>query len=231
MPTAPFPASDRRSRLLEAASCLFARWGFDKTSVEEIAAEAGISKGAVYLEFQDKDALLKAVVHREFARFLANWIQRLEQEKGEWSFARVFHHSLAVMEASPLVKALVTRDQRVYGDYLRRNRELLDLGLGMRAGLFARLQKAGAVRNDIPAATLAYLLSVMTYGLIVSAEVFPEATKAPFAESLQALGLLLDRALAPARPPAPNAVRALVLPLIGEMQAALCAVDTARPRG
>ena len=231
MPNATPPTSDRRSRLLEAASRRFAHWGFAKTSVDEIAAEAGVSKGAVYLEFPDKDALLKAVVHREFARFVENWKTRLEEEPGEWSFARVFQHSLAAMEASPLVKALLTRDQRIYGTYLRRNQELLTLGLAMRAELFGQLQTAGVVRDDIPAATLAYLLSVTSYGLIIGAEVFPEAGKPPFAESLQALALLLDRGLTPERPRKRGAVRALVLPLIGKLQATLHESKSARREG
>src|SRR5208337_4418263 len=111
---------------------------------------------------------------REYARFLEDWLRRLEREKGGWSFARVFQHSLAVMEASPLIKALLTRDQRVYGTHLQRNKELLTLGLSMRAELFGRLQKAGAIRRDIPATVLAYLLSTVSYGLIIGAEAFPE---------------------------------------------------------
>jgi TetR/AcrR family acrAB operon transcriptional repressor len=220
-------SSERRSRLLEAASGLFARWGFDKTSVEEIAADAGISKGAVYLEFPDKDSLLKAVVHQEFTRFLEDWLVRLEREEGEWSFALVFKLSLSAMGASPLVKALVTRDQRVYGTYLRRHKELLTLGISMRAQLFDRLAGAGVIREDIPAPVLAHLLSVMSYGLIIGAEVFPENAKVPFEESLHALGMLLDRGLAPTRPRNRKAVRSLVLPLIREMQVALREPGTA----
>ena len=44
-------SSNRRQRLLDAAGSLFSRWGFDKTSMDDIARETGISKGAVYLEF------------------------------------------------------------------------------------------------------------------------------------------------------------------------------------
>ena len=231
MPAKTPASSDRRTQLLEAASRLFARWGFDKTSVDDIASEAGISKGAVYLEFPDKDSLFKAVVHREFARFLEDWLERLDLEQDEWSFARVFQHSLAAMAASPLVRALLTRDQRVYGTFLRRNRELLTLGVSMRTELFGELQKIGAVRDDIPAAVLAYLLSAMSYGLITGAEVFPEATVVPFEESLQSLGLLLDRGLAPTRPQNRKAVRVLVLSLIGKMQAGLLKQETTKQRG
>lgn len=44
----------RRGRLLDATARLVARYGYDKTSVEEIAREAGVSKGAVYLHWPSK---------------------------------------------------------------------------------------------------------------------------------------------------------------------------------
>src|SRR5258706_6443215 len=46
-----------RERLLEAATLVFSRRGFDAASVEEIAEEAGYSKGAVYSNFASKEEL------------------------------------------------------------------------------------------------------------------------------------------------------------------------------
>src|SRR4051794_30101091 len=47
----------RETRLLDAATRLFARFGFDKTSVDDIARAAGVSKGAVYLHWPSKFSL------------------------------------------------------------------------------------------------------------------------------------------------------------------------------
>src|SRR5580700_1190961 len=51
----------RRNNLLDAASRIFARQGYDAASVEDIAFEAGIGKPTVYRYFPSKEALFEAV--------------------------------------------------------------------------------------------------------------------------------------------------------------------------
>jgi AcrR family transcriptional regulator len=224
--TAALNRSARRERLLECAKRLFARWGFDKTSMDDIAREAGVSKGALYLEFANKDALFKAVLHREFARYTGDWLRRFEADPGEWSFARMFQHSIGAVNANPLMKALMMRNQRIYGSFLKRDTELLALTVSIRSELFSQLQKTGAMRDDIPALVLAYLISSIGYGLIASDEVIPEDHKVPFDEALRGLGLLLDRGLAPTRMKGRKAARAVVVAIVEKMQAALRELDT-----
>jgi AcrR family transcriptional regulator len=50
-----------RTLLIEAAAQLFSTQGYDRTSVESIIAQAGVSKGAFYHHFSSKDELLDAV--------------------------------------------------------------------------------------------------------------------------------------------------------------------------
>jgi AcrR family transcriptional regulator len=216
---------DRRERLLKSAASLFSRWGFDKTSMDNIARDAGISKGAVYLEFPTKDALFKAVMHREFARYMQDWLHRFENDHGDWSFARMIQHSIAAIDSNPFVKALLMRDQRLFGNFLQRDRELFRLAISARAELFSQLQEAGTMRDDIPAPVLAYLVSVTGYGLIAGNAVVPDENKVPFEEAIQAWGLLLDRALAPPRGQNRSAARALLIPMVERMQAALRNLD------
>lgn len=51
----------RRRRVLDVARAHFARFGFKGTRLDAIADEAGCAKGALYLEFPDKEALLREV--------------------------------------------------------------------------------------------------------------------------------------------------------------------------
>jgi AcrR family transcriptional regulator len=48
--------------LLDAASTVFARKGFVATSIDEIAEAAGVTKGAVYSNFESKEALVRTVL-------------------------------------------------------------------------------------------------------------------------------------------------------------------------
>src|SRR5882757_3436432 len=69
----PFPAisevssgdgADKRVRILDAALGLFLRYGVKRTSVDDVAREAAIAKGTVYLYFDSKDALFAAIAER-----------------------------------------------------------------------------------------------------------------------------------------------------------------------
>jgi AcrR family transcriptional regulator len=213
--------STRRERLLESAGRLFSLWGFDKTSMDDVAREAGVSKGAVYLEFPGKDALFKAVLYQEFGRYSEDWLRRFRRDPGEWSFARMFQHSIAAVNANPLIKALLTRDKRIYGSFLRRDTELLSLAISMRAELFTSLQEVGALRDDIPAPVLAFLMTAIGYGIVAAEEVIPDEGKVSFEEAIRGLGLLLDRGLGPHRVKNRKAARAFIIAMVERMQAAL----------
>lgn len=192
--------SDRRARLLDAAEDLFVRWGFNKTSVEDIAQASGISKGAVYLEFPSKEELLRAVLCRELVRFTADWLARIESEPGEFSFAKMFQHHLAAMRARPLMLALSTRDRQALGGFMRRETELSAAFSAQCEEFFAGLQAAGVVRDDIPPRAAAYVLNALDYGLMLADEVVPPEQRVSFDEALQALALLLDRGLDSGKP-------------------------------
>src|SRR3990172_143290 len=52
-----------RRRLMEAARRLFTRSGYERTTVDEVAREAGYSKGAYYFHFASKEDVLFALVN------------------------------------------------------------------------------------------------------------------------------------------------------------------------
>jgi AcrR family transcriptional regulator len=62
---------ERREQLLDVGRRLFAKRGLDGTSIEEIAAQAGVSKPVVYEHFGGKEGLYAVVVDREVDRFLS----------------------------------------------------------------------------------------------------------------------------------------------------------------
>jgi AcrR family transcriptional regulator len=62
--------AERRAQLLEVGRTLFATKGFEATSVEEIAAKAGVSKPVVYEHFGGKEGLYAVVVDREVRNML-----------------------------------------------------------------------------------------------------------------------------------------------------------------
>jgi AcrR family transcriptional regulator len=61
---------ERREQLLDVGRALFAEKGFEATSIEEIAARAGVSKPVVYEHFGGKEGLYAVVVDREMSALM-----------------------------------------------------------------------------------------------------------------------------------------------------------------
>jgi AcrR family transcriptional regulator len=62
------PASldtDKRRQIMEGARAVFLAQGFDAASMGEIARQAGVSKGTLYVYFDSKEALFQAIVHEQ----------------------------------------------------------------------------------------------------------------------------------------------------------------------
>jgi len=70
-PIRRLPRAERREQLLAAATQAFARAGFAATSLDDIAAQAGISRVLLYRHFESKTDLYRAVLERAIARLTA----------------------------------------------------------------------------------------------------------------------------------------------------------------
>lgn len=64
----PPPAADTRERILAAAGRVFARKGFRAASLDQVARDAGLTKGAIYWHFTSKDELFFALLDHKFVQ-------------------------------------------------------------------------------------------------------------------------------------------------------------------
>ncbi len=74
-------AESRREGLLEAAVSVFARYGYRKTSMDEVARAAGVSRQGLYLQFADKEALFRKAVEYKLARQLSAALLALSSQE------------------------------------------------------------------------------------------------------------------------------------------------------
>jgi AcrR family transcriptional regulator len=81
---------ERPSQILDAALEVFESRGLAGARLEEIAEEAGISKGTIYLYFESKEALFRALVQRTIVAATAEFVER---ERAGTATARL--HELA----------------------------------------------------------------------------------------------------------------------------------------
>jgi len=106
--------SDIRERLLQATYDCVARWGLAKTTIEDAAREAGVSRATVYRYFPGgRDELIGAVVGWEFARFflrLYDEVHDAETLEEVMERGLVFAHN-AILEHEVLQRILQTEPE------------------------------------------------------------------------------------------------------------------------
>jgi len=117
VPPGALPRGERtRQRILHAAAQCFAASGFSRTTVEQIATGAGVSKGIVYHHFRAKELILEALLERtldEWSR--ASGIAAHVARSGSVlaGFERALRASLDYARTNPLVRALFQLDPLV----------------------------------------------------------------------------------------------------------------------
>ena len=75
---------DRRNQILNAAKRLLGQYGPQKTTIADIAREAGVGVGTVYLEFASKEAIVEELSSRRYRQVLQQMIEAAESSSA-WS--------------------------------------------------------------------------------------------------------------------------------------------------
>jgi AcrR family transcriptional regulator len=188
---------DRPTRILDAASRLIVHYGFDKTTMEDIAREAGVSKGALYLVWPGKDALLDALIAYEMKRLLEDLRMRLQADPQGGRIAHLYKHTLLALNANPLVRALYTRDGRILGDFIhRQDVSRYTSRLALSADVVRQMQTAGLLDAAVRPEVVAHLFGIIALGFASIGEVVPAESTPPLEEIADALTALMERGLA-----------------------------------
>src|SRR5690242_10652243 len=94
----------KESILLEAARA-FARYGFRKASIDQIARKAGVAKGTVYLAVESKEDLFYQVLHREVRAWIGEVSKTIDpRTPADQLLAIASLRAMEYLDAHPLVK-------------------------------------------------------------------------------------------------------------------------------
>jgi AcrR family transcriptional regulator len=178
----PNVSEERKQQILEAAIAVFARLGFRATRMDDVAEQAGLSKGALYLYYKSKDAIIAALLQHLFAQEF-NQLQALVESESEGlvveqlliltqQFASMMQWMGRLMPIAFEFYAIAGRDKAVrqflkeyFTDYRR---------------LLARLVERGIAQGefrDTDAEATAITLTALFEGLGLLFFVDPEATR------------------------------------------------------
>lgn len=190
-------SSVQSTRVLEAASALIVHFGFDKTTMEDIARKVGMSKSALYLIWSSKDQLLSALLAFEMKRLLADFSNRLEKDPEGGQIANLVRHSLLALKNNPLMAALYTRDSRILGDFVSHqdvSRYTSRIMLGVAS--IAQMQSAGLLQGGVRPEVMAYVFSILAMGFVHIQTIVPTADAPPLDEVADAISHLMQHGFA-----------------------------------
>jgi AcrR family transcriptional regulator len=167
-------AAERRDALLDAAFAAFARTGFRRTSMEDVAREAGVSRAALYLHFRNKEEVFRSLAERVHAEALAGAVAALTEPGaiGERVLRALEAKSLRFLQivaASPHGAELVEATSRVCGDIAAAKEERFARAL---ADALRRADASGALALEaagVAPAAAAELLLQASRGVKASA--------------------------------------------------------------
>lgn len=206
---------EREERILDAAARLIVHYGYDKTTVSDIAEEAAVSKGAIYLHYASKDELFEALLWREIMRYSETWLSSVEPDPRGGTLAGIYRSSLYAINNNPFMKAIFTQDQRVLGSYLRKKDTIFKQRTGMRTDFIRMMQQVGAIRQDIKPEIVAHIMNMLAFGLVSSGDMLEADDIPQLDETIEGIGQVLDWALTP--PEATETTSQTVKDLIRQM--------------
>ena len=104
---------DKPQQIVEAAIRVFARSGYYSSRVSDIAREAGIASGTIYLYFKTKEEILVTLFREKMAEFVAYLRREIAEEKEpEARLRRLVHVHFLVLEQNPALAEVVQIELR-----------------------------------------------------------------------------------------------------------------------
>jgi AcrR family transcriptional regulator len=190
---------ERQKQILDAAAAVIIRLGYDKATIGDIAEEAGASRRTVYLYFKSKEELFEALLYREYMEYSQAWLERIETDPRGGTIGGCYRALFHTVNSRPLIAALMRRDRRVIGNYLRKRDNLFaQMVAGVNTPDFFRaLQAAGAIRQDIDAAVIIHIMEMLSYGQLTIGDFKPPDQSPPYDAVMDGLADIMDRALQP----------------------------------
>ena len=144
-------ATSGREAVLDAAQSCLQRFGLAKTTVEDVAQAAGLSRATVYRQFGSRDALLLAVAARDAERVASQaelYLQRFE-DVGSWIVEGILF-CLREIPRRPLLSQLLAPTELGTASRLVLSSEsMLEIGADLLRPMFEPARRQGLLRESL----------------------------------------------------------------------------------
>ena len=193
---------ERAERILDAAAELMLRWGYNKTTIDDIARYAGVAKGTIYLHWKTREDLFMALMRREYVRLMEDIQQRISGDPEGGTLHGITKHSMLATMKSPLMKAVLLRDTDLLGEWTRKEyaSPSYSAQIAQSLALLELLRSRGVVRDDIDVRRQVFMLDAITMGFLMIDQYMPDDFKYSDEEIVEMTAETVERVFAPSQP-------------------------------
>lgn len=199
----------RHNRILDAAVQLIQRWGYKKTTIEDIAREAGVAKGTIYLHWKTREELLVSLIFREGIEVAYTFRAALGDDPSKMSLYSIIYSFLETIADHPLIWNIVLGDSEIY-------REISQSSLGLQSAttktaviqhFFEMMRTNKIIRTDQAIEFQVKVFSSLSVGFLLANSHLPNELHLSLPEQAQGLADTLQGTFAAPILPSPTAFR------------------------
>jgi AcrR family transcriptional regulator len=191
----------RAQRILDAAAALILRWGYHKTTLDDIARQAGVAKGTMYLHWKTREELFGALMKRERVELAEEMRQRITEDPAGSTLRGILKHAALALMKRPLMKAVFLRDMDVIGKLAHSEHSTAAYAerlMGFKTYL-ELLREHDLVRSDLSLRAQVYIMSAIFAGFFLVAPLMPDEFTLSDEELAELMAETVHCTLEPAR--------------------------------
>ena len=154
---------DKRERILDAAETIFAKHGFFAAKVSDVAKEAGVADGTIYLYFKSKDELLISLFERRMEQLNAALKAAIAGKPPREQLRAFIRAYVQLVHDEPAATEVLTIELRQSSKFMKEydNPEFVDFLLTL-GGILAAMQDSGEMDASIPS----HVAARMIFGIL-----------------------------------------------------------------
>ncbi|GHO92962.1 TetR family transcriptional regulator [Reticulibacter mediterranei] len=212
----------RAERILDVASELLLRWGYKRVTIEDIARQADVGTGTIYLHWKNKEAIFEHVMLREAVAVWRELLQRIYADPQEVLVHRIMRSMFLIVRKRPLARAIFTRDTTLLGKLAQGNATKQTQSLMNAQEFMQLLRDLGLLRTDSNLPVQAYAFSATITGFTLIDPLLTEEDQVSLEEKAEAMAQTIRLAFEPEVLPTPAILQEQAVPRLTGMLEQIC---------
>lgn len=213
---------ERAERILDAAAELLLRWGYKRVTIDDIAKQAEIGSGTIYLHWKTRDALFETLMMREAIAVWRELQRRILADPEEVFLHRMMRSMLLIVMSRPLARALFTGDSELLGKMAHSEIARQAGNITPSKDFMLLLRDLDLLRADMDLATQTYAFSATVTGFCLAEPLLTEEEQIPLEAKGEALVRTIQLAFEPETLPSPTTLREKVIPTVMQLFEQVC---------